>query len=117
MMTEIDPNLELPLSEAVFLILLSLMPGPKHGYAIMKDVLALSENRVSLSTGTLYGALKRLLKQQWVARVDEALAVKNGRERKEYVLTKLGMRILDAEAARMHALAAAVRLRSAENQI
>ncbi len=66
MMTEIDPNLELPLSEAVFLILLSLMPGPKHGYAIMKDVQALSENRVSLSTGTLYGALKRLLKQEWV---------------------------------------------------
>ena len=44
---------ELPLSEAVFLILLSLAEGPKHGYAIMKDVSELSSQRVSLSTGTL----------------------------------------------------------------
>lgn len=44
-----------------FYILLSLAPGQKHGYAIMKDVEALSDGRLSLSTGTLYGALKRLL--------------------------------------------------------
>ncbi len=116
MMTKTDPNLELPLSEAVFLILLSLVPGPKHGYAIMKDVQALSDNRVSLSTGTLYGALKRLLKQEWVARVDDIRVVKNGRERKEYILTKLGLRVLDAETTRMQALSAAARLRSAEKQ-
>ena len=59
-----DFTQELPLSEAVFLILLSLAEGPKHGYAIMKDVHELSAQRVSLSTGTLYGALKRLLKQE-----------------------------------------------------
>lgn len=107
---------ELPLSEAVFLILLSLAQGPRHGYAIMKDVHELSAGRVSLSTGTLYGALKRLLKQEWVTRV-EGVTVKNGRERKKYELTQTGARVLDAEAARMQALANAARLRSAESQI
>lgn len=112
-----DLEQELPLSEAVFLILLSLATGPKHGYAMMKDVHELSEQRVSLSTGTLYGALKRLLKQDWVARKDGEITIESGRERKEYVLTQLGMRVLDAEAARMQALAAVARLRTAEKQI
>lgn len=116
-MDKTNINNELPLSEAVFLILLSLSDGPKHGYAIMKDVYALSNERVSLSTGTLYGALKRLLKQSWVVRVNGKTTVENGRERKEYVLTKTGLQILDAEAARMQALANTARLRTAENQI
>ena len=106
---------DLPLSEAVFFILLSLSPGPKHGYAIMKDVQQLSNDRVRLSTGTLYGALKRLLKQEWVERVEEAQPVKTGRQRKEYILTQSGVQVLGAEAARMRSLAAMVRLRSAEN--
>ncbi len=108
---------ELPLSEAVFLILLSLAEAPKHGYAIMKDVHELSDERVSLSTGTLYGALKRLLKQGWVARAGEDAVIENGRERKQYVLTELGLRILDAEVARMQVLASVARLRRAENQL
>ena len=106
---------DLPLSEAVFLILLSLSPGPKHGYAIMKDVQQLSDNRVQLSTGTLYGALKRLLKQEWVERVEEAQPIERGRQRKEYILTQSGMQVLGAEAARMRSLAALVQLRSSEN--
>ena len=52
-----------PLTEATYFIMLSLSREPRHGYAIMKDVQSLSEDRVILSTGTLYGALKRLLKQ------------------------------------------------------
>ena len=62
--TEIQSNL--PLTETTLYILLSLAPGPRHGYAIMKDVRALSHNRVELSTGTLYSALKRLLDQNWI---------------------------------------------------
>lgn len=112
-----DLKHKLPLSEAVFLILLSLAEEPKHGYAIMKDVHELSAMRVSLSTGTLYGALKRLLKQGWVARAAEDAVIENGRERKQYLLTELGLRILDAEAARMQALASVARLRSAEHQL
>jgi DNA-binding PadR family transcriptional regulator len=103
---------KLPLSEAVFFILLSLSPGPKHGYAIMKDVQALSDSRVSLSTGTLYGALKRLLEGGWVRRIDEDGGDGSGRERKAYVLTQLGKGILEAETARMQNLVAAAQKRS-----
>jgi DNA-binding PadR family transcriptional regulator len=101
----------LPLSEAVFFILLSLSPGPKHGYAIMKDVEALSDSRVSLSTGTLYGALKRLLEGGWVKRVDDARN-ETGRQRKAYVLTQLGKGILEAETARMKTLVIVAQERS-----
>jgi PadR family transcriptional regulator PadR len=106
----------LPLSEAVFFILLSLLPGPKHGYAIMKDVEALSDSRVSLSTGTLYGALKRLLDGGWVRRVDDAQNG-SGRERKSYALTQLGKGILEAETARMQNLVIAAQNRSSEGRV
>lgn len=102
----------LPLSEAVFFILLSLLPGPRHGYAIMKDVKALSDSRVNLSTGTLYGALKRLLEAGWVQRMDGE--VENGRERKSYTLTQLGKGILKAETTRMQHLVSITRKHSSE---
>lgn len=108
-----DYNDNLPLSEAVFFILLSLLSGPKHGYAIMKDVETLSGSRVSLSTGTLYGALKRLLEAGWVRRVDDE-GDENGRERKAYVLTQLGKSILEAETTRMQMLVAITQERSSE---
>jgi DNA-binding PadR family transcriptional regulator len=110
-----DYQENLPLSEAVFFILLSLLPGPKHGYAIMKDVEGLSAARVSLSTGTLYGALKRLLDTGWVRRVDDD-GQENGRERKAYVLTQLGKGILEAETARMQNLVAMKQQRSLEGR-
>jgi len=108
-----DYSENLPLSEAVFFILLSLLPGAKHGYAIIKDVEALSDSRVSLSTGTLYGALKRLLEAGWVKRVDDK-GNGTGRERKAYVLTQLGKDILEAEATRMQTLVAITQARSSE---
>ncbi len=55
------------------MILLSLAPGPKHGYAILKEVETLSDGRVKLSTGTLYGAIERLLDQDWIRRVDDPI--------------------------------------------
>lgn len=101
----------LPLSEAVFFILLSLLPGPKHGYAIMKDVQVLSDSRVNLSTGTLYGALKRLLEGGWVQRVEDGQD-ETGRQRKAYALTQLGRGILEAETTRMQNLVAITKKRS-----
>ena len=72
-MNENDILSRLPLREPTFFILLSLSPGPKHGYAILKEVEALSDGRVRLSTGTLYGAIKRLLDDDWIRRVDDPL--------------------------------------------
>lgn len=101
--------------------MLSLAPRPRHGYAIMKDVRALSEGRVVLSTSTLYGALKRLLKQGWIERVNPAdtlpaSSAHPGRPRKAYALSHLGRGILDAEIERLHTLVTAARLRTGEVQ-
>lgn len=95
---------KLPLTEATFCILLSLVPGPKHGYAIMKDVQALSDQRVTLSTGTLYGALKRLLDQGAISRVDTPAPDELRRVAKAYLLTGRGRRMLEAETARLETL-------------
>jgi DNA-binding PadR family transcriptional regulator len=96
----------LPLTETTLYILLSLAPGPRHGYAIMKDVRALSHNRVELSTGTLYSALKRLLDQDWIRRTEDPdpIAANSGRNRKVYSLTDLGTSILQAEVDRLQSL-------------
>jgi DNA-binding PadR family transcriptional regulator len=106
----------LPLTETTFFIMLSLVPAPKHGYSIMKDVQALSDKRVVLSTGTLYGALKRLLENNWIERVEDLGANETGRPRKCYRLTDRGRRILDAEIVRLQALVSTARLRTAEEQ-
>jgi DNA-binding PadR family transcriptional regulator len=98
----------LPLSETILLILLSLLEGPKHGYAIMQDVEALSAGRVRFSTGTLYGALSRLLDQGWIARLDD---VEKERGRKDYVLTEPGRHMLNLETNRLRALVQQVDLR------
>jgi DNA-binding PadR family transcriptional regulator len=102
----------LPLTEATFFILLSLVPNKRHGYAIMKDVGQLSDGRISLGTGTLYGALARLLDRGWIERVEEEQGT--GRVRKAYVLTNLGHRILNAESERLRTLTTAAQLRLAE---
>ncbi len=104
---EIQSNL--PLTETTLFILLSLAPRQKHGYAIMKEVESMSEGRVQLSTGTLYGAIKRLLEQGWIERVETDEGRENNRIRKSYQLTPLGRRILEAETGRLQSLLAAAR--------
>jgi DNA-binding PadR family transcriptional regulator len=112
--TQTRTPIQPPLSEATLFILLSLAPGPRHGYAIMKDVQMLSDDRIVLSTGTLYGALKRLLEQGWIERVDDPEPNNTDRERKAYALTQTGRRILKVEVERLQKLiATARRLRAA----
>ena len=100
-----------PLSETVFLILSSLAAGPRHGYAILQDVDELTSGRVRLSTGTLYGALKRLLEEGSIRRFAEK---QPERDRQAYELTAAGHKVLHAELHRMQTLAAAVSSRIAE---
>jgi DNA-binding PadR family transcriptional regulator len=96
----------LPLNETTLFILLSLAPGPKHGYAIAKDVQELSDGGVLLSVSTLYTTLKRFLVNGWIERSDEnAETDKTGHPRKIYALTDLGQRILEAETMRLQELA------------
>jgi DNA-binding PadR family transcriptional regulator len=110
-----NERIEIPLTESTYFILLSLSAKPKHGYAIMKDVQALSENRVILSTGTLYGALKRLLDQGWIVRSADPDPDDTARDRKVYTLSEHGRRVLKAEIARLQKLLVAAELRVVED--
>ena len=114
-----QPPPSLPLTEPTLYILLSLAQGQKHGYAVMKDVEALSEGRVRLSTSTLYGALSRLLDQAWIERAPDEDTDKlpnAGRPHKAYRLTHNGRRALEAETNRMQALVDASRQGLAKGQ-
>jgi len=93
--------MERPISEPVFLILVSLADKPRHGYALMKDIEALSEGRVRLSTGTLYGAIRRLLEDGWIERFAQK---DTSRDKQAYRLTTVGRGQLKAEVARMKQL-------------
>jgi DNA-binding PadR family transcriptional regulator len=104
-----------PLTEATFFILLSLSSAPKHGYAIMKEVKLLSDGRIVFSTGTLYGALRRLLEQGWIRRVNDPEPNPTDRERKAYALTERGQRVVHAEVERLKSLLTAVRQRASES--
>ena len=75
-----------------------------HGYAIIKEVHALSDERVLLATGTLYTALRRMLKTGLIERVGMDNLKGDNRERKYYHLTRLGRKILDAETERLRHL-------------
>lgn len=102
-----------PLSEPVLLILLSLAEQPRHGYAILKDVEEMSDGRVVLSTGTLYGALGRLLDDRWIERFEELEA---SRDRQAYRLTPKGKTILQAEVARLRQLMRLASLRASAKE-
>ncbi|HEX6385057.1 MAG TPA: helix-turn-helix transcriptional regulator [Anaerolineae bacterium] len=104
---------QLPLREPTFFMLLSLSPGPRHGYAILKEVESLSEGRLKLSTGTLYGGIRRLLDLGWIRRVEDPIPNDTDRERKSYDLTDLGRRVLNAEIARLQKLVAVAEMQAA----
>ena len=94
------------------LILTSLADTPRHGYALLKDIETLSGGRVRLSTGTLYGALRRLLEDRWIERFAQADI---SRDKQAYRLTSLGRRLLQGEIRRMMQLTRAARLRLRES--
>ena len=100
-----------PLTEPVLLILTSLAQEPRHGYALIKDIESLSQGRVRLSTGTLYGAIRRLLEAGWIEPFDQE---DNAREKQAYRLTSGGRRELETEVERMKELTqkATARLRT-----
>ncbi len=97
-----DPQSFLPLSPAVFHILLALVDEERHGYGIMQEVKFRTNGQVRLVPGTLYGAIKRLLRQRLIEETDERSDPELNNERRRYYrMTELGQRVLGAEAARL----------------
>lgn len=102
-----DPSPLLPLTPAAFHVLLALADGPKHGYLILKDVEERTSGAVRLSTGTLYGLIKRFLDDELIV---ELPAEDNGHERRRpYRLTPFGRQVARAEAARLEQMVTAAR--------
>ena len=99
---EQDPERLLPLSPAIFHILLALADEDRHGYGIMQEVKSRTDGRVKLGPGTLYGAIKRLLEQGVLAEQDERPdPALNDERRRYYRLTDFGQKVLRAEAERL----------------
>lgn len=92
----------LPLTPAVFHILLALADGEKHGYAILKEVARRTDDKVRLSAGTLYGNLARLEGGGLIAESSRRPdVVLDDERRRYYLLTDLGREVVVAEANRM----------------
>jgi len=87
------------LTEAVYYILLSLIT-PLHGYGIMQNIEVLSSGRVRLAAGTLYGAINTMLEKGWI----RALPGERDSRKKEYLITDMGMDVLNCEIVRLNEL-------------
>lgn len=103
-----------PLTEPVFLILASLAAEPRHGYALLQDIERISNGRVILSTGTLYGALRRLLEDHWIERFEQE---DTSRDKQAYKLTPEGLRQLQLEVQRMKHLTRLATARMKESEV
>ena len=88
-------------SSVEFQILLALADGPRHGYGIMQEVARQSNDSVQIGPGTLYGALKRMLKAGWVAEAAGRAAAEDPRRTARYRLTPAGRQVAAEGARRM----------------
>jgi DNA-binding PadR family transcriptional regulator len=106
----------LPLTPAVFNILLALADGEKHGYAIMREVEENTRGEVKMGPGTLYGSIKRMLAAGLIEESDERRDPALDDERRRYYrLSGLGQRVLVAEAERLSRQVAVARLKQVLN--
>ncbi len=87
------------LTEAVYYILLSLFK-PLHGYGIMQKVEELSNHRMTLGAGTLYGAITTLLDKNWILPLEH----ETDSRRKQYIISELGKEMVDMEILRLQEL-------------
>jgi DNA-binding PadR family transcriptional regulator len=94
----------------MFNVLLALADGDRHGYAILREVAEQSSGEVQLSTGTLYGIIKRLLADGLIVELRRRPAIADDDQRRRYYrLTDTGRRVAEAEAERMEKLVARAR--------
>lgn len=99
------PDDLLPLTPAVFNILLALASGEKHGYGIMQEVASQTGGKVKMGPGTLYGSIKRIIEMGLIEESDERPdPVLDDERRRYYRLTGFGQSVARAEAERLHGL-------------
>jgi DNA-binding PadR family transcriptional regulator len=107
---ETDPTSLLPLTPAVFHVLLALADGERHGYAIMQEVAATTDGQIKMGPGTLYGTIKRLLESQLIEESEERPDPRLDDERRRYYrLSGVGEQVVRAEARRYAGIVAIAR--------
>jgi DNA-binding PadR family transcriptional regulator len=107
------PETPAPLSPAMFHVLLALAGDDLHGCAILKEVELRTSGKVRLSTGTLYGIIKRLVHDGLISELRSKPADASEDERRRYYrLTTLGRETAAAEARRMDEVLAVARSRN-----
>ena len=100
----------LPLSEPVFQILISLAAHDLHGYGVIRDIEQRTGRALVLSASTLYGAVKRMMRDQLLERSNERPAPELDDERRRYYrITDFGREVAAAESERIQRLAGMVR--------
>jgi DNA-binding PadR family transcriptional regulator len=102
-------NAQTPLTPAMFNVLLALAGEDLHGYAILKEVAEQTAGEVQLSTGTLYGIIKRLLAEGLIVELRRRPVENDDARRRYYHLTDAGREVAVAEARRMEKLVARAR--------
>jgi len=106
-MSKRDPHDLLPLTPAMFYVLVAMADGQAHGYAMLKEVEQLTSGTVRLSTGTLYGIIKRLLGDGLIR--ESGSPSTEDERRRSYELTAFGREVARAEAARLESTLAIAR--------
>lgn len=108
-----DVDRFLPLKPVAFHILMSLVEGERHGYAITQDIAARTEAKVRLEPGNLYRSLKVMLDDGIIEESERRPAADLDDERRRYYrITALGRRVAEAEIARLEAMLREARSRN-----
>src|SRR5271166_1782732 len=107
-----DPQTLLPLTPAVFHIMLAMARGESHGYGIMLEVERLTNGRLNLGPGTLYRSIQRMLLDGLIEETKDLHDSEDDDERRRYyVLSQLGLDVAREEARRLESLLNAARER------
>ena len=100
-----------PVPPAEVRVLLALLDGAQHGHGIKLDIRNRTDGRVDMGPGTLYGAIKRLVRRGWLVEVPAPLDEDDDRKR-YYDLTPAGRGAVGDESARLEELLAIARAKS-----
>jgi len=108
-----DPDSLLPLKPVVFQVLLSLVDGERHGYALVQDIAERTAAKLDLEPGNLYRVLKAMLDEGVIEESERRPAPDRDDERRRYYrITSFGHKVAMAEAARLDRIVADARARN-----
>jgi len=108
-----SPDSLLPLKPVVFQVLLSLVDGERHGYALVQDIAERTAAKIDLEPGNLYRVLKAMLNESVIEESERRPAPDRDDERRRYYrVTPFGRKVAMAEAARLERIVADARARN-----